>query len=175
MFEIVSVDIFISIVYTSGQTLCTECNNGTYQSATGQAACLSCLPGQISGNAGAVTACVDCIVGKIQINKGATSLEFRKKMSRLAFSETAYYDATISNYFNKNSKIYFPEKKIIYGNIIEKLREQTLREPFAFPTVEITNKYENIEDYKISDFVLTHKFLIKVRFCSTCFVVQNKV
>ena len=43
-------------------------------------------------------------------------------MSSEAFSETAYYDAVISNYFNKIEKNYFPKKKIIYGNLIEKLR-----------------------------------------------------
>ena len=62
------------------------------------------------------------LINELETNKGATSLEFREKLSRLAFSETAYYDAAISNYFNKNSKIYFPKKKIIYGNMIEKLR-----------------------------------------------------
>jgi len=43
-------------------------------------------------------------------------------MSLEAFSETAYYDAVISNYFNKIQNIYFPKKKVIYGNLIEKLR-----------------------------------------------------
>ena len=45
-----------------------------------------------------------------------------KKMSLEAFSETAYYDAVISNYFNKIRENVFPRKKIIYGNLIEKLR-----------------------------------------------------
>ena len=52
--------------------------------------------------------------------------------------------------------VYYLGNCHIYDDHIEKLREQTLREPFAFPTVEITNKYENIEDYKISDFVLSN-------------------
>jgi len=43
-------------------------------------------------------------------------------MSSEAFSETAYYDAVISNYFNKINKNNFPKKKIVYGNLIEKLR-----------------------------------------------------
>ncbi|MDB3888960.1 bifunctional phosphoribosylaminoimidazolecarboxamide formyltransferase/IMP cyclohydrolase, partial [Candidatus Pelagibacter sp.] len=55
-------------------------------------------------------------------NKGTTSLEFREKMSRIAFTETAYYDALISNYFNEKNNTLFPQKKIIYGNLIEKLR-----------------------------------------------------
>ena len=43
-------------------------------------------------------------------------------MSRLAFTETAYYESIIANYFNEVSNIYFPEKKIIHGNLVEKLR-----------------------------------------------------
>jgi phosphoribosylaminoimidazolecarboxamide formyltransferase / IMP cyclohydrolase len=54
--------------------------------------------------------------------KGATSQDFRKKMSQIAFTETAYYDALISNYFNNITKNQFPQKKIIYGNLIKKLR-----------------------------------------------------
>ena len=62
------------------------------------------------------------LINELKINNGYTSLEFRKRMSREAFTETAYYDSLISNYFNKISKIQFPEKKIYYGNLIEKLR-----------------------------------------------------
>jgi len=62
------------------------------------------------------------LISNIKQNNGGTSLEFRKKMSLEAFSETAYYDSVISNYFNKISKNNFPKKKIIYGNLIEKLR-----------------------------------------------------
>ncbi len=62
------------------------------------------------------------LIDQIKVNKGSTTLEFRKKMSQLAFTETAYYDSIIANYFNKISKTIFPKKKIIYGNLIEKLR-----------------------------------------------------
>jgi phosphoribosylaminoimidazolecarboxamide formyltransferase/IMP cyclohydrolase len=62
------------------------------------------------------------LISEIAKNKGSTSIEFREKMSLEAFSETAYYDAVISNYFNKIKKNNFPKKKIIYGNLIEKLR-----------------------------------------------------
>ncbi len=62
------------------------------------------------------------LIEQLNINKGSTSLEFRKKMSELAFTETAYYDSVISNYFNKISNNYFPEKKVIHTNLIEKLR-----------------------------------------------------
>ncbi len=54
--------------------------------------------------------------------KGATSQNFREKMSQMAFTETAYYDAIISNYFNKITNNFFPKKKIIHTNLIEKLR-----------------------------------------------------
>ena len=54
--------------------------------------------------------------------KGSTSKDFRERMSQIAFTETAYYDALISNYFNKITNNHFPQKKIIYGNLIEKLR-----------------------------------------------------
>ena len=62
------------------------------------------------------------LTDEIESNKGSTSFEFREKMSLEAFSETAYYDAVISNYFNKIKNNSFPKKKIIYGNLIEKLR-----------------------------------------------------
>ena len=62
------------------------------------------------------------LINEIEKNKGSTSIEFREKMSLEAFSETAYYDAVISNYFNKIKKNIFPKKKIIYGTLIEKLR-----------------------------------------------------
>ena len=43
-------------------------------------------------------------------------------MSQIAFTETAYYDAVISDYFNKLSNTNFPKKKLFYGNLVEKLR-----------------------------------------------------
>ncbi len=62
------------------------------------------------------------LISEIEKNKGSTSLEFRERMSLEAFAETAYYDAVISNYFNKIKKNNFPKKKVIFGNLIEKLR-----------------------------------------------------
>ena len=62
------------------------------------------------------------LINEIETNKGSTTISFREKMSSEAFSETAYYDAIISNYFNKIKKNNFPKKKIIYGNLFEKLR-----------------------------------------------------
>ena len=62
------------------------------------------------------------LTNELKLNKGSTSIEFRKKMSRLAFTETAYYDSIIADYFNKISQVNFPKKKILYGSLIEKLR-----------------------------------------------------
>ncbi len=62
------------------------------------------------------------LINEIEKYKGATSIEFREKMSLEAFSETAYYDAVISNYLNKIRNNNFPKKKIIYGNLIQQLR-----------------------------------------------------
>ena len=62
------------------------------------------------------------LINEIDKNEGCTTINFREKMSLEAFSETAYYDAVISNYFNKIRENVFPRKKIIYGNLIEKLR-----------------------------------------------------
>ena len=54
--------------------------------------------------------------------KGSTSQKFREKMSQIAFTETAYYDSLISKYFNEITNNIFPNKKIFFGNLIEKLR-----------------------------------------------------
>ena len=62
------------------------------------------------------------LINQLEKNNGTTSLQFREKMSREAFSETAYYDSVISNYLNFSSNTHFPEKKVIHGNLIEKLR-----------------------------------------------------
>jgi len=62
------------------------------------------------------------LIDELNNNKGATSLSFRQKMSEEAFSETAYYDSLVSNYFNKFNNNQFPKKKTIYGNLIEELR-----------------------------------------------------
>jgi phosphoribosylaminoimidazolecarboxamide formyltransferase / IMP cyclohydrolase len=62
------------------------------------------------------------LIDEMEKNKGSTSINFRERMSLEAFSETSYYDAVISNYFNKIKNNNFPKKKIIYGNLIEKLR-----------------------------------------------------
>ena len=62
------------------------------------------------------------LIEELKKNKGSTTLNFRKKLSRIAFTETAYYDSIISNYLNKLSNTTFPKKRIFYGNLIEQLR-----------------------------------------------------
>ncbi len=62
------------------------------------------------------------LIKQLEANNGSTTLDFRKKMSQNAFSETAYYDSLIANYFNKLSNEYFPKKKVFQSKLIEKLR-----------------------------------------------------
>ncbi len=64
----------------------------------------------------------DKLIKNIKINRGKTSLEFRKKMSLEAFSETGYYDSLISNYFCNISNENFPKKKVIGLKFLQKLR-----------------------------------------------------
>jgi phosphoribosylaminoimidazolecarboxamide formyltransferase / IMP cyclohydrolase len=59
------------------------------------------------------------LIRELEKNNGSTTLEFREKLSRIAFSETAYYDSVISNYFNKISNTIFPNKRIHHSNLIE--------------------------------------------------------
>ena len=50
--------------------------------------------------------------------------------------------------------IYMVGNAHIYENHVEGLKEQITREPFPLPTLNILNKYENIDDYTSSDFEL---------------------
>jgi phosphoribosylaminoimidazolecarboxamide formyltransferase/IMP cyclohydrolase len=59
------------------------------------------------------------LIKEITKNMGSTSLEFREKLSRVAFTETAYYDSVISDYFNKKNNVIFPNKKVFHANLIE--------------------------------------------------------
>ena len=59
------------------------------------------------------------LITELKFNKGSTSLNFREKLSRIAFTETAYYDSVISDYFNKKSNIIFPKRKVFHANLIE--------------------------------------------------------
>jgi len=62
------------------------------------------------------------LIDELNKFKGSTSLDFREKLSRIAFTETAYYDSVISDYFNKITNINFPIKRVLHGHLIEKLR-----------------------------------------------------
>ena len=55
------------------------------------------------------------LIIELKKNNGATSLQFREKMASKAFALTAYYDAMISDWFNKKINVHFPERKIIFG------------------------------------------------------------
>ena len=54
--------------------------------------------------------------------KGRTSFNFRKKMASKAFGLTAYYDAVVSEWFNRDIGIEFPERKTFFGKKISQLR-----------------------------------------------------
>ena len=84
----------------------------------------------------------DDLIFEMKKHNGATSYNFRKKMSQIAFTETAYYDATISNYFNKININNFTQKKIIFGNLIEKLRYG--ENPHQESAIYSQNTYLNI-------------------------------
>ena len=63
------------------------------------------------------------LIREMNINKGSTSLDFRKKLSQEAFSETAHYDSNISRFLNKNnSNNNYPKKITFSGTLISKLR-----------------------------------------------------
>ena len=62
------------------------------------------------------------LISELSKFRGSTSKIFREKMSQIAFTETAYYDAVVSNYLTNINKNNFTRKKIFYGNLIEKLR-----------------------------------------------------
>jgi phosphoribosylaminoimidazolecarboxamide formyltransferase/IMP cyclohydrolase len=59
------------------------------------------------------------LIDELSRNKGSTSLQFREKLARIAFTETAYYDSVITDYFNKKNNIIFPKRKIFHTNLIE--------------------------------------------------------
>ena len=57
------------------------------------------------------------LIQELKKFKGSTSLNFREKLSRIAFAEKAYYDTVISNYFNKKTNNIFPKKKKFFMEI----------------------------------------------------------
>ena len=62
------------------------------------------------------------LISELNKNNGKTNINFRQKLSEKAFSETAYYDSVITNYFNSKTNNIFPEKKLFYGKLVDNLR-----------------------------------------------------
>ena len=58
----------------------------------------------------------------INNNEGATSYNHRKLFATRAFMKTAYYDSIISEWFNKNEKINWPETFTITAKLSKELR-----------------------------------------------------
>ena len=62
------------------------------------------------------------LINQLRQYKGCTDLKFRKYMASKAFNLTADYDSMISNWFNKELNITFPDKKTIPGRKLTQLR-----------------------------------------------------
>ena len=62
------------------------------------------------------------LTNELKKNNGKTSLNFREKMASKAFDLTSYYDSIVSEWFNSNLGINFPERKTFFGKKIKKLR-----------------------------------------------------
>tara|TARA_B100001123_G_scaffold13991_1_gene15970 strand:- start:5184 stop:6722 length:1539 start_codon:yes stop_codon:yes gene_type:complete len=82
------------------------------------------------------------LIRELKLFKGGTSLQFREKMSQVAFGETASYDSIIFNYFNNFSKIQIPEKIFITTNLVQKLR-------YGENPHQIGAIYENDENFNL--------------------------
>ena len=83
----------------------------------------------------------DELIQELKKYKGSTSLKFRKKLSSIAFTETAFYDSVISNYFNKITKTNFPQKKVFHGKLVNQLRYG--ENPHQFSAIYSTNSNIN--------------------------------
>ena len=62
------------------------------------------------------------LIKEINNLKGRTTFNFRKKMASKAYGLTAYYDAVISEWFNRDINLDFPERKTFFGKKISQLR-----------------------------------------------------
>ncbi len=62
------------------------------------------------------------LIKELKKLKGKTTFKFRQKMASKAYSLTAYYDAIVSEWFNGDIGLDFPEKKIFFGKKINQLR-----------------------------------------------------
>ncbi len=83
------------------------------------------------------------LIQELNKYKGCTSLNFRKKLSRIAFTETAYYDSLISNYFNKITNTNFPDKKIFHGKLVDRLRYG--ENPHQFSAIYSRSSNQNLK------------------------------
>ena len=83
------------------------------------------------------------LIEELKKYKGSTSLRFREKLSRLAFTKTAYYDSVISNYFNEISNTSFPENKIFHAKLIKLPRYG--ENPHQKSAIYSTNENNNIK------------------------------
>ena len=92
------------------------------------------------------------LLNELNKNKGATTLNFRKRMSQFAFTETAYYDSLISDYFNQISNTLFPHKKIIFGNLNEKLRYG--ENPHQESAIYTKNNHSNMIKFTAKNLVI---------------------
>ena len=52
--------------------------------------------------------------------------------------------------------IYMLGNSHIYDDHIKPLKEQITRTPYEFPTIEIKNKYDDIDSYKVNDIVINN-------------------
>ena len=52
---------------------------------------------------------------ELKKSKGKTSLKFRERMASKAYGLTAYYDAIVSEWFNRKMGFDFPERKTFFG------------------------------------------------------------
>ena len=62
--------------------------------------------------------------------------------------------------------IYYLGNAHIYEEHLDDMKEQINRTPYEFPTLEIVNKKENINDYDVSDFKINnyeHHLPIKMK------------
>ena len=55
------------------------------------------------------------LIKELKKFKGKTSLNFRRMMASKAYGLTAYYDAVISEWFNRDIGLKFPERKTYFG------------------------------------------------------------
>ena len=62
------------------------------------------------------------LIKELKKFKGKTSFDFRRKMASKAYGLTAYYDAVVSEWFNRDVGLRFPARKTFFGKKINQLR-----------------------------------------------------